>query len=389
MTKYRLFGGLEATRPPFSGPRVARRRIAGMLFAAIWLYPLIGTARDIARGLYPYPWLAGIGLAIFAGLYLFTIILGFARSEVRPPLWHQVVLWSLAVLTFALAAWYADEPGNGAIGLTIYVAVAGAAIYRIPGGGFWALGVVAVTYLIGWANGVPRGDLGGYAFSTIMSSALVLVVTSMIALIRELRATRQALADAAVEQERLRFARDLHDLLGHTLSLIVVKAEVARRLADRDPAATAQAAGEIEEIGRRALADVREAVSGYRVRGFADELRDATATLADAGVAATVSPVPSTLPADVDNAFAWVIREATTNIIRHSGATACTVTINEDGDAHTLRIADNGRGGNVGVTGFGLRGLRERLEAIGGTLTTLAQHGFTVVATVPAEVKRS
>lgn len=378
-----LFGGADEPQRPLTDRQLLPRRLAGMAFAAIWLYPLIGTARDVHDGKMPLPWLAGIGIAVFAILYLVVVFLAFARRQVAPPRAHQIMLWSLAAVTLALCIGYASQPDGGVLGMSTYLAVAGAATYRLPWGGAWVLGTVLVTVLIGHIFDVPRHDIGSVAFSAVMASAIVLVIISMISLIRELRVTRRALADAAVEQERLRFARDLHDLLGHTLSLIVVKAEVARRLADRDPAATAQAAAEIELIGRQALSEVREAVSGYRVRSFAVELANASTTLADAGVTTTVSVAPGDLPTEVDEAFAWVVREATTNIIRHSRASSCVVTV-AHGAAWRLEVHDDGVGGSAGVAGHGLGGLRERLQAIGGTLTTVAHPGFTVVAAVPA-----
>ena len=376
-----MFGGADEPQRPLTERRLLPRRLAGMAFAVLWLHPLIGTARDVYDGTMPLPWLAGIGLIVFTALYLIVVFLAFARRTVAPPRAHLIMLWSLAAITLALSIGYADQPDGGVLGLSIYVAVAGAATYRLPWGGAWVLAVVVVTVVIGRTFDVPSDDVGNFAFNAVMASGLVLVVISMISLIRELRVTRKALADAAVEQERLRFARDLHDLLGHTLSVIVVKAEVARRLADRDPVATAQAAAEIETIGRQALAEVREAVAGYRVRSFAVELANAATALADAGIT-TTSRVSADPPGPVDEAFAWVVREASTNIIRHSRASACTVTVTH-GSSWRLEVRDNGVGGVAGVGGHGLGGLRERLTAIGGTLTTVAYPGFTVVAVIP------
>ncbi|MBB5870934.1 two-component system sensor histidine kinase DesK [Allocatelliglobosispora scoriae] len=376
-----MFGGADEPRRPLTDRRLLPRRLAGMSFAVLWLYPLIDTFRDVHDGKMPLAWLAGIGLVAFSLLYLVVVYLAFARCTVAPPRTHLILLWSLAAITLALAIGYAHQPDGGVLGLSIYVAVAGAATYRLPWGGIWVLGVIAVTVGIGRTFDIPAHDIGSFAFNAVMASALVLVVISMISLIRELRVTREALADAAVERERLRFARDLHDLLGHTLSVIVVKAEVARRLADRDPVATAQAAAEIETIGRQALAEVREAVAGYRVRSFAVELENSSVALADAGIA-TTSDVRPDLPGPVDEAFAWVVREASTNIIRHSRATTCMVTVTR-GSSWRLEVRDDGVGGPAGVGGHGLGGLRERLNAIGGTLTTVAHPGFTVVAVVP------
>src|SRR5204863_6393173 len=142
------------------------------------------------------------------------------------------------------------------------------------------------------ASQVVSAVVGG-----LLPGALVFVVRQMTRLITELRATQDQLAQVAVAEERLRFSRDLHDILGHTLSVIVVKAEVVRRLAEREPAQAAAAAGDIEKLGRTALAEVRQAVSGYRSRPFSAELDGAREALADAGIEVTVAEVGTPLPA--------------------------------------------------------------------------------------------
>ena len=155
--------------------------------------------------------------------------------------------------------------------LMLYVGVCTAAALpaRLRPAG--VLVAAATALVIALARGLPGSEYGDVLFSTVMAGALVIVLGRMSALIDELRATREALAHAAVAEERLRFARDLHDLLGHTLSLIVVKAEVVRRLAGAEPDVVEQAR-DIEQIGRQALVEIREAVTGYREGGLATEL---------------------------------------------------------------------------------------------------------------------
>jgi two-component system sensor histidine kinase DesK len=124
-------------------------------------------------------------------------------------------------------------------------------------------------------------------------------------------------------------------------------------------------------------------VTGYRERAFAEELENARGTLADAGVDVTVRRVAGDLPTDVDAAFAWVVREATTNVVKHSGARTCRIMV-ENGVAWSLTVRDDGRGRvGGGADGFGLLGLRERLAALGGVLTTSDAGGFALRATVP------
>src|SRR5262249_22193941 len=137
---------------------------------------------------------------------------------------------------------------------------------------------------IGLVKGVDIGTYLSIVLGTALSCSVVVAIRQMTRLIRELQTTREQLAVAARAPERLRFSRDLHDLLGHTLSLIVVKAEVVRRVAARDPAAAAAQAADIEQVGRRALVEIREAVTGYREAGLTSELARARSALASAGV---------------------------------------------------------------------------------------------------------
>ncbi|HEX2164980.1 MAG TPA: histidine kinase, partial [Thermoanaerobaculia bacterium] len=145
--------------------------------------------------------------------------------------------------------------------------------------------------------------------------------------------------------ERERIGRDLHDLLGHTLSLITLKAELAARLLERDPAAAGREVREVEAISRRALAEVRQAVLGYRAEGLAAEIERADSALAAAGIACRRDASPVALDADADRTLAFALREATTNVLRHSGARSCTVTLDADEREVRLEIADDGRGG--------------------------------------------
>jgi two-component system response regulator DesR len=228
-----------------------------------------------------------------------------------------------------------------------------------------------------------------------MASALVQVIKQMQRYIRILRDTRAELAQNAVAEERLRFARDLHDLLGHTMSVIVVKAEVVRRLVEREPALAAEAAADIEQIGRRALTEVREAVNGYRAPEFAVELDSVRTALADAGVSVLVRHDGPPVPPAASRVFGWAIREAATNVIRHSGAKICEITVTVDATAATLEVRDTGYGyrhhapgsaDRAAHTGVGLVGLAERVTAAGGTLATgnASRGGFRVLVTLPA-----
>ncbi|TQS21789.1 hypothetical protein FLX08_11060 [Microbispora hainanensis] len=208
--------------------------------------------------------------------------------------------------------------------------------------------------------------------------------------IAELARTREALAVAAVSAERLRFSRDLHDLLGHTLSMVVVKAEAVRRLAPRDTEAAVRHAADIEAIGRQALTEVREAVTGYRDASLAFELDSARAALDAAGIDCVVNESGPALSWETDMLLSWVVREGITNVVRHSGARRCVITLRRDRDPVLVEISDDGPDDGDGddttggKDGSGLRGLRERLAVAGGRLTTVrTPRGFVLTAEIP------
>jgi two-component system sensor histidine kinase DesK len=223
-------------------------------------------------------------------------------------------------------------------------------------------------------------------FVVLLAGAANSAFTALIDTVGELRRTRQELARVAVAEERERFSRDLHDLLGHTLSVMVVKAQAVRRLAATDPDAVAEHAADIEQIGRRALVDVRQAVDAMRAPHLADELDDVRRALDAAGIETTVEwsgPPPS---GKADEVLAWVLREGATNVLRHSGASACVIELADRDGQLELTIADNGVGTPTPPTVRlgGLAGLRDRLAAAGGELEVERQgDGFRLVATVP------
>jgi two-component system sensor histidine kinase DesK len=255
------------------------------------------------------------------------------------------------------------------------------------------VGFLVVTGLCVAVGSHSWGDASSIFLSGFFSGLVMFVLRRLFTTIGLLREAREELARAAVAEERLRFSRDLHDLLGHTLSAVVVKAEVVRRLAERNPAQAAEAAADIETIGRQALVEVREAVTGYRERDLAAELDGARAALSDAGIAPTVRRAAGTLDDRADALLGWAVREGATNVIRHSRATCCTISLRYDDDRAVLQIADDGTGrdgGAPGSAGNGLRGLAERFAAVGGTVRAEAVPGggFTLTATVPTRVEQ-
>ena len=198
-----------------------------------------------------------------------------------------------------------------------------------------------------------------------------------------LRRTREQLATAAVAQERERVARDLHDVLGHTLSVIVVKAAAVRRLVGTDPAAAAVHAADIETVGRTALSRVREVVDDTAPPSIDAELAAARDALSTAGIAAEL-PSDGTVWEGAGEPLAWALREAVTNVLRHSGASHCRVELTRNDRTLRLIVADDGVGHLGTRTEGGLAGLRERLRAAGGDLDVQpGGDGFTLTAWVP------
>lgn len=210
-------------------------------------------------------------------------------------------------------------------------------------------------------------------------------------LVDDLREARAELARRAVDEERLRFSRDLHDTLGHTLHAIALRAELGERLATTDPERAAAELAEIQRIARSAVHDVREVVRGSRATSLATELDGLAAVLSAAGIRCERPQIPGGLPGHVHEPLGWVAREAVTNVLRHSTATWCEVTVRAEEEHMVLEIVnDGGPAGSRFVPGNGLTGLAERVRAAGGELETRAGGGrFRISAALPLKAVRA
>lgn len=200
----------------------------------------------------------------------------------------------------------------------------------------------------------------------------------------KLRLAQEQIEQLAAVAERERIARDLHDVLGHTLSLIVLKSELAAKLTTRDPARAAREIRDVEHVSRKALQEVREAIRGYRP-SLADELERSRALLSAAGIRAEVAVPPIELERLVEETLAVALREAVTNVARHSGAGVCRIRLRREVGACLLEVEDDGRMAGA-PEGNGLRGMRERVEALGGGVSrgrTAAGHGLHLEVRVP------
>lgn len=329
---------------------------------------------------YAFPWLfdapttfaliaSAIGIAVFLALYL---VVGRA-NEPSPILLTGIV---------AVAVGLAPFGANWSI-IAIYAA-AGAGKMRPARHGFVLIGLVcgAITitglglghHALWWGPAVLLSALTGG--SNLSATALKDKNTQLLRAQDEVR-TLSRIA------ERERIGRDLHDLLGRTLTLIAVKADLAERLATRDPEAAIQEVRELKGAAREALRDVRHALAGGREAGLVHELGAASAMLESADIAMRIEGDPKLVPSGPGGVLGMAIREAVTNVVRHAEATECTVAIQRMAQGASVVITDNGRGGSF-AEGVGLKGMRARLSAAGGTLEIVPQpRGTRLIARVP------
>jgi two-component system sensor histidine kinase DesK len=197
-----------------------------------------------------------------------------------------------------------------------------------------------------------------------------------------LRMAHDEIEHLAKLAERERIARDLHDVLGHTLSVIALKSELAGKLMERNPARAAQEIREVNDVARDALTQVRSAVTGYRAAGLSAEFEAMRKAFDTAGVVLNVEAETLTLPPAHENTLALVLREASTNVLRHAKAKSCRVRLMNRNHVALLEIVDDGQGGDA-REGNGLVGMRERIAALGGQLVRDGRSGMRLEITLP------
>jgi two-component system sensor histidine kinase DesK len=243
----------------------------------------------------------------------------------------------------------------------------------------WALyAMTANVVVVVWAGTISGSGVDGVivlALQVVTLGVLFISVRNSRALTVKLRLAQDEVGRLAATEERLRISRDLHDLLGHSLSLIVLKSELAGRLAEQSPQMRKEIE-DIESVARKALMEVREAVTGWRQPSLTEELDNARAVLRAAGVREEVRIAGTPLPGPLDGLFGWAVREGTINVVRHARATVCEIKVTFDGRHAILEITDNGNGGGDPYErGSGLRGLGERVADAGGTVMSGPEPG--------------
>ncbi|MGB5659234.1 MAG: sensor histidine kinase [Thermoanaerobaculia bacterium] len=320
-----------------------------------WILTAVGTAIFLPLYFWGY-WLSGRkALIAVAGITLLGIV-------------YAPLNWGASVF-FVYASGYLGCTGSAAFAFRLLLVLAAlppleAWLVDLPPY-FWVPGMV-FSLLVGGTNIHYAG-----------------VRRSQAALSR----TQDEVERLAKLAERERIARDLHDLLGHTLTVITRKAELARRLAEKDPARAALEIGEVEQVAREALKEVRSAVSGFRQTDFSTELAQARVALQSALIHFQSEVDAIDIDPTTEQVLALALREATTNVLRHSQADSCRVRLEDLTDQVRLTVHDNGKGnaGNdsQGQDGMGLTGMRERVTALGGDFAVDGRGGTSVTITLP------
>jgi two-component system, NarL family, sensor histidine kinase DesK len=332
------------------------------LFGVTWLYHS-PTMLDLI--------VSGAGLCVFLALYVYA-----ARCTGR-----GVILPAVAILLLALAM--IPFGGNWTV-LAVYACATAAELRPTRDalklvGAFICTSVVAMIVL-----GLPW-----YAVAMIGLFEAMVVYSKMAGLALgekhgALLKAQEEVRLLAQEAERERIARDLHDLLGRTLTLIALKSDLAARLIAADPQAAEREMRETGEAARGGLAEVRATVAGMNNAALGREIEASRAALATGGVACEITGEDLAVPATNSAVLAMALREAVTNVIRHAAATRCHILLEQDSEAVRLTVSDNGQGGRFDE-GSGLRGMRARLSAAGGRLRVQTGKGGTdVIAAIPA-----
>ncbi len=361
-------------------------------FVAGWVVVLVVIGGMLVQARYA-PTRLAVALAtlvVLAGLYLWVTLREAVEPEDLAPGGPGAAalrrrLGLISAMMLLVVALVLLLPAAGPWWLTMHVIVAAGLALPVALATWIIAGIIAATVFVAW---LMSGHPDPLLLILIAFGAAAVAIRRLTITVAQLGETREALARAAVDQERLRFSRDLHDLLGHTLSLISLKSELARRLLPDSPAQAAVEIGDVERAAREALHQARAAAAGYRPV-LRRELAAARELLAAAGIAADIEEASGSVTPELDALIGWAVREGVTNVIRHSGAERCDIRIRRREDLVELAVIDNGRGNGAATgsstPGHGLAGLAERAVIHHGELRagSGADGGFTLMLTVP------
>jgi two-component system sensor histidine kinase DesK len=393
-----------ATLDPGQSPRArAGRRLA--IFSIIAYFILVPAVSRVSTGVTPSSLFLLVGSVAFIALITWAVI-------VRAPPGSQQVpwVWLTVIVALAIALFAVDgHRGDWVNALAVAAASCGRFTKTIRPVAFGAISCTAAGLIVATLDHYSEGNMTVVLILPAMAGFFAYTAGQRNETVATLRDTRAELARVAVAEERLRIARDLHDLLGHSLSLITLKAELSRRIIGTDTERAGREIAELEAVARQSLRDVREAVAGYRQPDLSAELGAARHLLTAAGIACQITaPAIRSLSGDVDAVLAWTIREGITNVVRHARATSVVISVTSDRDAAVAEIADDGVGAPPAVglvdggapgatlarlrpTGSGLAGLAERVRALGGDLSAgqVRPCGFRLRVTIPISGRES
>jgi len=300
-----------------------------------------------------------LGTRAAAGWWRYAVVVALAAlgAVFTPANWCGFVYFVYA----ATLAGRLGPPRRGAVALALLLAF----VVALAAAGRLAVGVMVPALLC-----------------TAVGGVVALTVAQKQGMYLQLLRAQEEVQRLAAVAERERIARDLHDVLGHTLSVIILKSELAAKLALQDPQRAQGEMEDVERTAREALSEIRDTIRGYRAQGLPAELERARQTLATAGVEAECHSEEVPLDGARETVLALVVREAVTNVVRHAAARRCRLDVAmEDGHCR-LEVADDGRGAS-GTEGNGLRGMRERVEALGGALVLDGRQGTRLIVTLP------
>jgi two-component system, NarL family, sensor histidine kinase DesK len=360
-----------------------RRRweLFGRVFMCLWVLFALPTEVQLVRAADPSAYAGALAFLVWGIVWVWYWLRILGRDHTG-----EVVAFIGSTVILGIAAAISPSPA-GAGGILVFAFIMAGACFP------WrtAVWVLLGLTLFQAAAQAARFEDPGQQVSSLLNSVLVGGVGIGARLLwtaySDLTEAREEIARLAVSEERLRFARDVHDLLGQSLATIVLKSElIGRQLpADADEPLKHEV-DDVAAVARKSLHDLRDAVAGYRRPTLPAEISSARAALRSAGIGFAVDDRAGEVASDKDEVLAWCVREAVTNVVKHSGATRCSVELSRDDGLLRLSVEDDGRGASSLDGGSGLAGMRERVAIAGGTFEVRngSRRGVKVKVAIPA-----